>query len=54
MKQEGFLRLSKIMLTFSYYLHIGRPEQFHKKSSDSKVNDFRSFFGNENHSNADE
>jgi len=42
------------MLTFSYYLHIGRPEQFHKKSSDSKVNHFMSLFGNEKQSNADE
>ena len=28
---------SKITLTFSYNFNIGRPERFHKKTSDSKV-----------------
>jgi len=32
---------SKITLTFSYYFHIGSPEQFHHKSSDSKVQRFQ-------------
>jgi len=32
---------SKWTLTFSYYFRIGRPEQFHQKSSDSKVQRFQ-------------
>jgi len=27
-------------LTFSYYFRVGRPEQFHQKSSDCKVQQF--------------
>jgi len=41
----------KLMLTFGYYFRIGCPEQFDKKSDDSKVQRFQiTFFGNEKHS----
>jgi len=37
-------RESKITLAFSYYFHIGRPQQFPRKSSDSKVQRFQFIF----------